>query len=45
MRVVMGLISSTSGEIELFGKSGATELQKARRRMGQSIETPALIQI
>lgn len=42
MRVVMGLISSTSGEIELFGKSGATELQKARRRMGQSIETPAL---
>lgn len=42
IRVVMGLISSTSGEIELFGKSGATELQKARRRMGQSIETPAL---
>ncbi len=42
MRVVMGLISSTSGEIELFGKSGAAELQKARRRMGQSIETPAL---
>lgn len=42
MRVVMGLISSTSGEIELFRQSGATELQKARRRMGQSIETPAL---
>jgi ABC-2 type transport system ATP-binding protein len=42
MRVVMGLISSTSGEIELFGESGAAELQKARRRMGQSIETPAL---
>lgn len=35
----MGLISIDEGSIELFG---TTELQAARRRMGQSIETPAL---
>ncbi|MDT2674205.1 ATP-binding cassette domain-containing protein [Enterococcus dongliensis] len=39
MRTIMGLISVDKGEIELFQ---STNLQKARRRMGQSIETPAL---
>ncbi|GJM79621.1 ABC transporter [Paenibacillus sp. HMSSN-139] len=42
MRVMMGLISIDEGQIELFGESGATGLQRARRKMGQSIETPAL---
>ncbi|MEB7868023.1 ATP-binding cassette domain-containing protein [Enterococcus faecium] len=37
MRTIMGLIDE--GSIELFG---TTDLQAARRRMGQSIETPAL---
>ncbi|HCI0290037.1 TPA: ATP-binding cassette domain-containing protein [Enterococcus faecium] len=39
MRTIMGLISIDEGSIELFGTTG---LQAARRRMGQSIETPAL---
>lgn len=39
MRTIMGLISIDEGSIELFG---TTDLQVARRRMGQSIETPAL---
>lgn len=39
MRTIMGLISIDEGSIELFG---TTDLQEARRRMGQSIETPAL---
>lgn len=39
MRTIMGLISIDEGLIELFG---TTDLQAARRRMGQSIETPAL---
>lgn len=39
MRAIMGLISIDEGSIELFG---TTDLQAARRRMGQSIETPAL---
>ncbi|MDR2749708.1 MAG: ATP-binding cassette domain-containing protein [Clostridiales bacterium] len=42
MRAVTGLISLDGGEIELFGKSGAEALRKARRKMGQSIETPAI---
>lgn len=42
MRAVMGLISVDGGEIELFGETGMKGLQQARRRMGQSIETPAL---
>lgn len=42
MRTVMGLISINEGDIELFGESGAKGLQHARRKMGQSIETPAL---
>ncbi|HIB1872905.1 TPA: ATP-binding cassette domain-containing protein [Enterococcus faecium] len=39
MRTIMGLISIDEGSIELFG---TTDFQAARRRMGQSIETPAL---
>jgi ABC-2 type transport system ATP-binding protein len=42
MRAVMGLIMMDEGDIELFGKTGVKGLQQARRKMGQSIETPAL---
>lgn len=42
MRAVMGLISVAEGEISLFGARGTRGLQAARRRMGQSIEIPAL---
>lgn len=38
----MGLIATDEGEIELFGETGPKGLQRARRKMGQSIETPAL---
>lgn len=42
MRAVMGLITINEGDIELFGETGLKGLQRARRKMGQSIETPAL---
>jgi ABC-2 type transport system ATP-binding protein len=42
MRVIMGLITIDEGSIELFGETGSKGLQHARRKMGQSIETPAL---
>jgi ABC-2 type transport system ATP-binding protein len=42
MRSIMGLITIDEGEIELFGETGIKGLQHARRKMGQSIETPAL---
>ncbi|MBY0098221.1 ATP-binding cassette domain-containing protein [Mesobacillus maritimus] len=42
MRTIMGLISFNEGEIELFGETGVRGLQQSRRKMGQSIETPAL---
>ncbi|MBY0599197.1 ATP-binding cassette domain-containing protein [Bacillus bingmayongensis] len=42
MRTIMGLITIDEGNIELFGETGMKGLQYARRRMGQSIETPAL---
>lgn len=42
MRAVMGLITINEGDIELFGETGMKGLQRARRKMGQSIETPAL---
>jgi len=42
MRTIMGLITINEGNIELFGKTGTKGLQQARRKMGQSIETPAL---
>lgn len=42
MRAIMGLITIDEGDIELFGETGMKGLQHARRKMGQSIETPAL---
>lgn len=42
MRTIMGLITIDEGDIELFGENGTKGLQRARRKMGQSIETPAL---
>jgi ABC-2 type transport system ATP-binding protein len=42
MRAVVGLISVTGGEVELFGQTGEKALQRARRRIGQIIETPAV---
>lgn len=42
MRAMMGLITVDEGSIQLFGETGAKGLQQARRRMGQSIEHPAL---
>lgn len=42
MRIIMGLITIDEGDIELFGETGMKGLQHARRKMGQSIETPAL---
>jgi ABC-2 type transport system ATP-binding protein len=42
MRVVCGLVSPSGGELELFGQTGEKALQRGRRRIGQSIETPAI---
>ncbi len=42
MRTIMGLITFDEGDIELFGETGVKGLQHARRKMGQSIEMPAL---
>lgn len=42
MRAVMGLIAIDGGDIELFGETSTKGLQHARRKMGQSIEMPAL---
>ncbi|WP_125761820.1 ABC transporter ATP-binding protein [Companilactobacillus hulinensis] len=42
MRIIMGLTYADSGNIELFGASDTKSVQEARRKIGQSIETPAL---
>lgn len=42
MKLVTGLAFPTSGTVELFGATGGSELVRARRRMGVSIESPAL---
>jgi len=42
MKLVTGLAYPTSGTIELFGATGGSELVRARKRMGVSIESPAL---
>ncbi|MGP4038569.1 ATP-binding cassette domain-containing protein [Gracilibacillus sp. D59] len=42
MRTIMGLSTIDEGEIELFGENSKKGLQYARKKMGQSIETPAL---
>ncbi|MGN7454399.1 ATP-binding cassette domain-containing protein [Paenibacillus pasadenensis] len=42
MKLVTGLAFPTSGSVELFGAASGSELVQARRRMGVSIESPAL---
>lgn len=42
MRAVAGLVSLTGGEVELFEQTSERALQRGRRRIGQSIETPAI---
>jgi len=42
MRIIMGLTYQDSGSIELFGANDTKGIQHARRKIGQSIETPAL---
>lgn len=42
MRTIAGLITPTSGEIELFEHTGTNDLQKGRSRIGQIIEAPAV---
>jgi ABC-2 type transport system ATP-binding protein len=42
IRMLTGLIAPTEGQIELFGEGGERGLQKARRRIGSIVETPAL---
>lgn len=42
IRLITGLSFPTDGEMTLFGKSGARELQKQRARIGCMVETPAL---
>lgn len=41
MKIIAGLIRQTAGEIALFGKSGKSELNIARRQLGFLIESPA----
>ncbi|MCL2189304.1 MAG: ABC transporter ATP-binding protein [Defluviitaleaceae bacterium] len=40
MRSIMGLITPSAGNIELFGEGGEEGLRRGRRRIGQSIEYP-----
>jgi len=42
MRLIMGLTHYDSGEITLFGQHDSAGLRAGRRKIGQSIETPAL---
>lgn len=42
MKAVAGLTVPSSGEISLFGKSDATGLSEARKKLGVMIEQPAL---
>jgi ABC-2 type transport system ATP-binding protein len=42
IRMLTGLIAPSEGYIELFGEYGEKDLQKARRRIGSIVETPAL---
>lgn len=43
MRIAAGLAQPTSGRIELFGFGAGSKLVQARRRIGTTIESPALI--
>lgn len=40
-RIITGLVHKTSGDLELFGKSGEKELNMARTMIGSLIESPA----
>ena len=40
-RIITGLSHKTSGDLELFGKSGEKELNMARTMIGSLIESPA----
>lgn len=42
LRLITGLAFPTSGTLSLWEKSGRTELQEQRKRIGCMIETPAL---
>lgn len=42
MRIAAGLVSPSSGGLELFGLGGGQKLVEARRRIGIAIESPAL---
>ncbi|MBA9084193.1 ABC-2 type transport system ATP-binding protein [Fontibacillus solani] len=42
MRLVAGLAFPTAGSIELFGQSGAKDLQDERKRLGCMIEYPSI---
>lgn len=42
LRLITGLAFPTSGELALWGQTGAAQLQQQRKRMGCMIETPAL---
>ncbi len=44
LRMISGLATESSGEIELFGKTGKSEKVKERSRMGVLVENPALFQ-
>lgn len=41
IRMVTGLIHKSGGDIELFGKSGESELNNARKMIGSLIESPS----
>jgi ABC-2 type transport system ATP-binding protein len=42
LRIITGLAMPTSGELFLFGKSANRDLEAGRRRIGSTIEAPAL---
>lgn len=44
LRMISGLAEESSGEIELFGKTGKSEKIKERTRLGVLVESPALFQ-
>ncbi|QNK59574.1 ATP-binding cassette domain-containing protein [Paenibacillus sp. PAMC21692] len=43
MRIISGLAFPSSGSFELFGQSSASGIVQARKRMGITIESPALL--
>jgi ABC-2 type transport system ATP-binding protein len=42
LRIITGLTMPTSGELILFGKNDKSNLEKGRRQIGNTIESPAL---